>query len=75
MTETTATELTMFEGVRDAVAGVIAEATAAQLAAASPCVGWSARDVLNHMIGGANLFAACARSEQQPFPDWSAMPD
>ena len=27
------------------------------------------------MIGGADLFAASARGEQQPFPDWSDMPD
>ena len=72
---TTATELTMFEGVSDSIEGAIAEAAAAQLAAPSPCVGWSAHDVLNHMIGGANLFAACARGQQQPFPDWSDMPD
>ena len=72
---TTATELTMFERVSDSIAGAIAEATAARLAAPSPCVGWSARHVLNHMIGGADLFAACARGEQQPFPDWSDMPD
>jgi uncharacterized protein (TIGR03086 family) len=65
----------MFEGVSDSIAGAVAEATAAQLAAPSPCVGWSARDVLNHMIGGADLFAACARGEPQPFPDWSDMPD
>jgi uncharacterized protein (TIGR03086 family) len=72
---TTATELTMYEGVSDSIARAVAEATAAQLAAPSPCVGWSARDVLNHMIGGADLFAASARGEQQPFPDWSDMPD
>ena len=75
MTATTATELTMFEGVSDSIAGAIAQATAAQLAAPSPCVGWSARDVLNHMIGGADLFAVSARGEQQPFPDWSDMAD
>jgi uncharacterized protein (TIGR03086 family) len=72
---TTAAELTMYEGVSDSIARAIAEATSAQLAASSPCVGWSARDVLNHMIGGADLFAACAAGEQQPFPDWSDMPD
>jgi len=72
---TTATELTMFEGVSDSIARAMDRATPAQLAAPSPCVGWSARDVLNHMIGGADLFAACARGEQQPFPDWSEMPD
>jgi uncharacterized protein (TIGR03086 family) len=72
---TTVTELTMFEGVSDSIARAIAKASPAQLAAPSPCVRWSARDVLNHMIGGADLFAACARGEQQPFPDWSDMPD
>ena len=72
---TTTTELTMFEGVSESIAGAVAEATAAQLAAPSPCVGWSARDVLNHMIGGADMFAASARGQQQPFPDWSDMPD
>jgi uncharacterized protein (TIGR03086 family) len=72
---TTATELIMYEGVSDSIARAVAEATAAQLAEPSPCVGWSARDVLNHMIGGADLFAACARGEQRPFPDWSDMPD
>ena len=75
MTATTATELTMFEGISDSIARAIAEATTSQLAAPSPCVGWSARDVLNHMIGGADLFAASAGGEQQPFPDWSDMPD
>lgn len=75
MTATTATELTMYEGVSDSITRVIAHTSAAQLTAPSPCVGWSARDVLNHMIGGADLFAACARGEQQPFPDWSDMPD
>ena len=31
--------------------------------------------MLNHMIGAAGMFAACARGESQPFPDWSVMPD
>jgi len=72
---TTATELTMFEGVSDSITRAMDKATPAQLAAPSPCVGWCARDVLNHMIGGADLFAASARREHQPFPDWSDMPD
>ncbi len=71
----TATELTMFQGVVDPVAATISTATADELGAPSPCSGWSARDVLNHMIGAADMFAACARGQQQPFPDWSAMPD
>ena len=72
---TTATEVTLFEGVSDSIAAAISAATADQLDAPSPCAGWSARDVLNHMIGGADMFAACARGEQQPYPDWSDMPD
>jgi uncharacterized protein (TIGR03086 family) len=75
MTAATATELNLFESVSDSIAVAVATATPAQLAAPSPCAGWTARDVLNHMIGSANLFAACARREQQPFPDWSHMPD
>ena len=71
----TATELTMFENVVDPIAAAIGSATADQLGAPSPCAGWSARDVLNHMIGAADMFAACARGQQQPFPDWSSMPD
>lgn len=71
----TATELTTFQGVSDSIAAAISQATPAQLAAPSPCAGWSARDVLNHMIGATDMFAACARGEQHPFPDWSAMPD
>lgn len=75
MSPTTGTEITMFGDVSDSIAGTVAEATAGQLAAPSPCAGWSARDVLNHMIGGADLFAACARGEHRSFPDWSDMPD
>lgn len=71
----TATEVTLFESVSDSIAAAVSAATADQLDAPSPCAGWSARDVLNHMIGGADLFAACARGEPQPFPDWSDMPD
>ena len=75
MTAMTATELVTFEGVSSSITSAISRATSAQLAASSPCAGWTARDVLNHMIGGADMFAACARGEQQALPDWSAMPD
>ena len=34
--------------------------TDAQLAAASPCAGWSVRDVVNHITGGATMFAISA---------------
>lgn len=71
----TATEITMFQGVSESIATAIADATTAQLASQSPCAGWTARDVLNHMIGGADLFGASARGEERPLPDWSDMPD
>ena len=64
----TATELTMFQGVVDPVAATISTATADELGAPSPCSGWSARDVLNHMIGAADMFAACARANNSPSP-------
>jgi len=36
--------------------------------------GWTGRDVLNHMVGGADWFAGPARGEEVAFPNWSAMP-
>ena len=39
---TTATELTMFEGVSNSIARAIDNVTPAELAAPSPCVGWCA---------------------------------
>jgi uncharacterized protein (TIGR03083 family) len=39
---------------RRIVAGIAAE----QWSAPSPCVGWSVRDVLNHVVGGMRIFAA-----------------
>ena len=71
----TANGITMFQGAAGTIAGALDHATPAQLAAPSPCTEWTRRDVLNHMIGASGMFAACARGESQPFPDWSVMPD
>ena len=38
-----------------------------QLAAPSPCAGWTVRDVVNHITGGATMFAVSA--EQGSVPD------
>src|SRR5262245_31141314 len=38
----------------------------AQLAAPSPCEGWAIRDVLNHITGGATLFAISAEEGSVP---------
>jgi len=37
-----------------------------QLDNPSPCVGWTVRDVLNHITGGAETFALCVRDGSIP---------
>ncbi len=67
--------LDRFDQVADAVTAIAMRAMPYRLLGPSPCTGWSRRDVLNHMVGAAALFAAPARGEPTSFPDWSAMPD
>lgn len=68
-------ELAQFRHVADAITTIVSQSMPYRLFGASPCAGWTRRDVLNHMVGGADLFAAPARGETVPFPDWSDMPD
>jgi uncharacterized protein (TIGR03086 family) len=37
-----------------------------QLGDPSPCAGWTVRDVLNHITGGATMFALCVRDGSVP---------
>jgi uncharacterized protein (TIGR03086 family) len=37
--------------------------SAAQLNNATPCQEWEVRDLLNHIVGGGYMFAACLRGE------------
>lgn len=37
-----------------------------QLATPSPCEGWSVRDVVNHITGGATMFAVCVEEGSVP---------
>ena len=74
-TDTTPTQIDQLRHVTAAVTALVEHATPDQLRHDSPCAGWSGADVLNHMVGSADLFAAPARDEEVPFPDWSAMPD
>jgi len=37
-----------------------------QLSNPSPCEGWTVRDVLNHVTGGATMFALCVRDGSVP---------
>ncbi len=57
----------MLQRVVDATTGVIGNTTAAQLSNPTLCTEWTVRDVINHMVGGATLFAISA--EQGSVPD------
>jgi uncharacterized protein (TIGR03086 family) len=74
-TATTTTQIDQLRHVTAAVTALVEHATPDELLHDSPCAGWSGRDVLNHMVGGADWFAGPARGEEVPFPNWSAMPD
>lgn len=39
-----------------------------RLDAATPCDGWSVRDLLNHVLDTQNYFAGSARGEDRPLP-------
>jgi uncharacterized protein (TIGR03086 family) len=51
------------EGCRDVLAtttDIVAQVRADQLGLPTPCAGWSVRDLLRHMVGNNNGFAAAA---------------
>jgi len=47
--------------------GVVRGTDDSQLALQSPCTDWTVRDVINHITGGATMFAVCV--EQGSVPD------
>ena len=53
------------------LAGVVSGITPDQLDAPTPCADFTVRGVLEHMIGGATLFAAAYNGEQPAEPDTS----
>ena len=61
-TDTTTTQIDQLRHVTAAVTALVKHATPDQLLRASPCAGWNGRDVLNHMVGGADWFAGPARA-------------
>ncbi|HYX61251.1 MAG TPA: TIGR03086 family metal-binding protein [Streptosporangiaceae bacterium] len=71
----TSTPIDRFRHVAAAVIALVEDTPPGGLLVDSPCAGWTAHDVLNHMVGSADLFAGPARGEEMPFPNWSAMPD
>lgn len=61
--------LAQFEQLGPVLGGVIAGLRPSQLDEPTPCDGFSVRGVLEHMIGGATMFAAAYRGEDAPEPD------
>ena len=60
-------EIELLQGVVDQTTTVIAGVGADQWDTASPCAGWTVRDVVNHIVGGATVFAISV--EQGSVPD------
>src|SRR5262245_26801384 len=52
---------TMMAKVLDETNRVVDGIEPSQLDNASPCEGWTVRDVLNHITAGATIFAVCVR--------------
>ncbi len=57
----------LLQRVVDQTTDVVNDVTEDQMANPSPCDGWTVRDVLNHITGGATMFAISA--EQGSVPD------
>src|SRR5437762_10031652 len=59
--------LPMMDKVLDKAGEVVDGVSADQLTNSTPCTEWSVRDVINHVTGGATMFAVCV--EQGSVPD------
>jgi uncharacterized protein (TIGR03086 family) len=59
--------IAMLQRVVDTTNGVLEHTTTAQLSNPTLCTEWTVKDLLNHMIGGATMFAVSA--EQGSIPD------
>ncbi|MGQ0824263.1 MAG: TIGR03086 family metal-binding protein [Actinomycetota bacterium] len=57
----------LLQKVIDETTRVVDNISPAQLMQPSPCAGWAVRDVINHITGGATMFAISA--EQGAVPD------
>jgi uncharacterized protein (TIGR03086 family) len=63
--------LAQFEQLGPVLGGVIAGLRPADLDSPTPCAEFTVRGVLEHMIGGATVFAASYRGEAPDEPDFS----
>jgi uncharacterized protein (TIGR03086 family) len=59
--------IAMLQRVVDTTSGVLDNTTTAQLTNPTLCTEWTVRDLVNHMVGGATMFAISA--EQGSVPD------
>src|SRR3954449_5593649 len=60
-------EVQLLQRVVDETSRVIDHVSDAEMANPSPCEGWTVRDVVNHITGGATMFALSV--EQGKVPD------
>ena len=63
--------LTQFDQLGPLLAGVVGNITPDQLDRPTPCAQFTVRGVLEHMIGGATMFAAAYRGQDAAAPDVS----
>lgn len=63
--------LTQLEQLGPVLGGVIAGVRPDQLDEPTPCAEFTVRGVLEHIIGGATMFAAAYRGEDPPEPDFA----
>jgi uncharacterized protein (TIGR03086 family) len=54
--------LPMMERVLDKAGAVVDNVDPSQLSNSTPCTEWSVRDVMNHVVGGATMFAECVEA-------------
>lgn len=73
MTETNLVEL--LERGYDGCTAALAAVPADRLDAASPCAGWSVRDVANHLVGAHLLFARIVEGEELDAAEFSGGSD
>jgi len=56
----------MMQRVVDTTTAVIDKTTTDQLANPTPCTEWTVKDVINHMVGGATMFAISVEEGSVP---------
>jgi uncharacterized protein (TIGR03086 family) len=61
-----ADSLMLLQRVVDETTQVVNDVSDEQMANPSPCAGWTVRDVLNHITGGATMFAISAEEGSVP---------